>query len=74
MSEKALRLIEADNTLVLISNREESKTKIKKEAEELFKIKIDGISTHIRNNKKYVYIKLNKKYPAIDIATKFGLI
>jgi len=74
MSEKALRLIETDNTLVLVFNREDKKDQIKKQVESHFKIKVEGISTHIKDNKKFAYVKLNKKNPAIDIATKYGLI
>ena len=32
------------------------------------------IRTNIRNNKKIAYVKLNKKYLAIDVATKLGLM
>jgi hypothetical protein len=32
------------------------------------------VNTHIKDNKKYAYVKLNEKNPAIDVATKFGVI
>jgi ribosomal protein L23 len=73
-TEKAVRLIEMNNTLVFEVDRRKSKTEIKKELEELFKIKIDSMNSLIRKNKKYVYVKLNSKNPAIDIATKLGLM
>ena len=73
-TEKAIRLIEAENTLVLEADRRDSKTKIKKQIEEIFNIKVDSVNTLIRKNKKYVYAKLNKKNPAIDVATKLGMI
>ena len=73
-SEKAVRLIEIENKLVIEVNRQKNKEKIKKEFEEIFDVKIDSIKTLIRNNKKYAYIKLNKKNPAIDVATKLGII
>ena len=73
-TEKAVRLIELNNTLVFEVDRRKSKTEIKKEIEEMFKVKIDSINSLIRKNKKNVYVKLNKKNPAIDVATKLGLI
>ena len=73
-TEKAVRLIELNNTLVIEVDRRDSKDKIKKEFEEMFKVKIESINTLIKDNKKIVYIKLNKKNPAIDIATKLGMI
>lgn len=73
-TEKAVRLIELNNTLVLEVDRRKSKTELKKEIEDLFNVKIDSINTSIQANKKIAYIKLNKNNPAIDIATKFGMI
>jgi ribosomal protein L23 len=73
-TEKVVRLIEAENTLVMIFDRKTNKKQIKKEVEEKLKVKLDSVNTHIRDNKKYAYIKLNKSNPAIDVATKFGLI
>lgn len=73
-TEKAVRLIELNNTLMIEADRRDSKTKIKKDFEEMFKVKVDSINTFIRKNKKYAYLKLNKNNPAIDIATKLGMI
>jgi ribosomal protein L23 len=73
-SEKAVRLIEAENTLIIETERQSRKAEIKKEFEEMFKVKIKSVNTLIRGNKKYAYIKLDKKNPAIDIATQLGMI
>ncbi len=73
-TEKAVRLIEINNVLIVEVDRRDSKTQIKKEFEETFNVKIDSINTLIRKNKKLAYIKLNSKNPAIDIATKLGMI
>ena len=73
-TEKAIRLIEAENTLIFEIDRRLSKTEIKKQIEESFNIKVEGIRTFIRLNKKYAYTKLNKKNPAIDVATRLGMI
>lgn len=73
-TEKSVRLIEGDNTITVIVDRRDKKDAIKKEAEETFSVKVDSINTHIQGNVKFAYIKLNKKNPAIDVATKYGLI
>jgi len=73
-SEKAVKLIDIDNTLLFETSRQNRKEEIKKEIEIVFSVKVEKIRTLIRNNKKYVYAKLNKDFPAIDIATKLGMI
>jgi len=73
-TEKAVRLIEIGNTLVVQVDRRKTKKQIKEEFEEMFKVKVDSINTLIKRNKKNAYIKLNEKNPAIDIATKIGMI
>ena len=73
-TEKAVRLIELNNTIVVEADRKEPKEQIKKEFEEMFKVKIDTINTLIHANKKIAYLRLNKNNPAIDVATKLGMI
>lgn len=73
-TEKCVRLIEANNTIVIETGRKIKKPEIKKEFEETFGVKIVKINTSIKGNKKIAYIKLVKENPAIDIATKFGMI
>lgn len=73
-TEKAIMKVEAENTLTFSVDEITTKDEIKKEIEELFKIKVDKIRTHVKNNRKTAYVKLNKKYLAIDIATKLGLM
>jgi large subunit ribosomal protein L23 len=73
-TEKAVMMIERDNLLTFTTELTKNKEEIKKEIEELFEIKVDSIRTLRKNNKKYVYVKLNKKFPAIDVASKLGLM
>lgn len=73
-TEKAVKLIEIENTLIFIVDRKDKKEEIKKEFEEIFKVKVEKIRTLIRKNNKYAYIRLKKENPAIDIATKLGMI
>ena len=74
VTEKAVMMIESQNVLTFETGKEITKQEIKKEIENLFNVKISGIRTLIRDNKKYAYIKLKKEFPAIDIATKLGII
>ena len=73
-TEKAVRLIELNNTLTFEVDRMKTKAEIKKEIEEVFNVKVDSINVLIRLNKKIAYVKLNEKNPAIDIATRLGMI
>ena len=73
-SEKAVKMIDLDNTITLVVERRASKDHIKKEVEKAFDVKVDKMRTLIRNNKKIAYVKLNKANPAIDVATRLGMI
>ncbi len=73
-SEKAVRMIEMDNTLLFEVERKFRKQEIKKEVEEVFNVKVKKVRTHITSNKKFAYVQLNKENPAIDVATKVGMI
>lgn len=73
-SEKAVKLIDMENTLIFQTERQVTKPEIKKEVEGLFNVKVDKVRTLIQGNKKYAYVKLSKKNPAIDVATQLGMI
>lgn len=73
-TEKAIRLIELDNTILFEVHTKDNRTEIAKEVEKIFKVKVENVNIINRGNKKIAYIKLNKKNPAIDIATKLGMI
>ena len=74
VTEKAVMMIEAQNVLTFETDRTKTKVQIKKEIEDLFGIKAEKIRTLVKGNKKYAYIKLKKEFPAIDVATKLGLM
>ncbi len=73
-SEKAVKLIDLENTLIFETDRRESKTDIAKEVTKLFNVKVSKVRTLTRGNKKFAYVKLAKENPAIDVATKIGMI
>ena len=73
-SEKAVKLIDLENTLLFETDRNMTRTEISLEVTKLFGVKVAKVRTLIRNNKKFAYVKLNKENPAIDVATKLGMI
>jgi ribosomal protein L23 len=73
-TEKAVMKIESENVLTFTTGLKSTKTEIKEEVEEIFKVKVERVSTQRRNNQKIAYVKLNKKYLAIDVATKLGMM
>ena len=73
-SEKAVKMIDLDNTLLFETERRVTKTEIKKEIESLFSVKVSSVRTLVKANKKFAFVRLNKANPAIDIATKLGMI
>ena len=74
-TEKAIRLIDSENKLVFVVDRNATKQIVKEELEALFKIKVDKVNTLIGpDGKKRAYVKLNAETPAIDLATKLGLM
>ena len=73
-TEKAVKMIDVDNTLLFEAPRSSDKVSIKKEVQDIFDVKVEKVRTFVQDNKKYAYVKLNKKFPAIDIATKLGMM
>ncbi|HLD97941.1 MAG TPA: 50S ribosomal protein L23 [Candidatus Nanoarchaeia archaeon] len=73
-TEKAIRLVEIDNTLVFEVDSKENKESIKNSIEKMFKVKVEKVNVINRGSIKIAYIRLNKNNPAIDIATKLGMI
>lgn len=73
-SEKAVKMVDLDNTLLFKVERKARKEEIKKEVEKVFNVKVEKVRTLIRQNMKFAYVKLKKENPAIDVATKLGMI
>ena len=74
-TEKSTRLMESENKLVFLVDKKATKESIKKEIEEMFKVKIVNVNTLIGPDaKKKAYVTFSDKTPAIDLATKLGLM
>ena len=55
VTEKAVMLIERENTLVFEFDKRMSKIEVKKEIEEMFGVKVENVNTLVRKNRKYIY-------------------
>ena len=73
-TEKTVKQVEIENKIAFVVERKATKKEIAKEIESMFKVKVASVNTQIRNNKKIAFIKLKPETPAIDIATKLGII
>ncbi|MEL9908812.1 MULTISPECIES: 50S ribosomal protein L23 [Desulfurococcus] len=74
-SEKALTLIDKQNTLTFIVDIDASKTEIKRAVEELFNVKVEDVRTLITpRGEKKAYVKLAPEYKASEVASQLGLI
>ena len=73
-TEKIVKIIEIENTLVFETDRKYGKADIKKEVEDVFDVKVEKVRTHTQKNKKVAYVKLKSEFPAIDVATKLGMM
>ena len=73
-TEKSIRLMESQNILIFVVDIDSDKKMIKNALEDMFKIKVDNVRTYVRKGEKRVYVKFSNENPAIDIATKLGLM
>jgi large subunit ribosomal protein L23 len=73
-TEKALRLLETENTITFNIDRKARKDELKKELVEMFNVKIENIRTHITRGKKMALVRLKKESSAPELATKLGLM
>lgn len=74
-TEKAMRLMEAENKLIFVVDNKATKSGIKAAAEEIFKATVVKVNTLVTNKGvKRAYIKFGGDTLAIDIATQMGLM
>ena len=72
-TEKAVRYIDTENKLVFVVDKKAGKAEIKAEIERMLNVKITKINTlNDSKGKKRAYVQFDT--PAIDIATKLGLM
>ena len=75
ISEKVSARIETDNTLVFVVDKRATKPMIKRAIEELYKMKVEYVRTAITSDGiKKAYVKFSKDTPALDLATRLGVL
>jgi ribosomal protein uL23 len=74
-TEKSIRLMESENKLVFVIDRSAKKADVKNAIEDMFKAKVLDVNVcnDIRGRKK-AFVRFSDDVPAIDIATKLGLM
>ena len=74
-TERAIKTIEDNNTLVFIVDRRASKPMIKKACQELYNIKVSRVNTLVRpDGLKKAYVIISSEQDALDIANKIGIM
>ncbi|MDD2643727.1 MAG: 50S ribosomal protein L23 [Methanobacteriaceae archaeon] len=74
VTEKTMNLIDQNNELTFVVNRESNKNSIKRAIEQLYDVKVEKVNTHISSKGiKLAYIKLTEEEDAEDIAVKMGV-
>lgn len=74
-TEKATRLMESENKLVFIVDKKDTRASVKKEIETMFDTKVINVNIVVGPDaKKKAYVTLSQDKPAIDLATKLGLM
>lgn len=73
-TERTLRTMESENKLLFVVDRKATKADVKKAVESMFKVKVVDVNTYITGGKKKAYVRLGSENPAIDVATKLGMM
>jgi ribosomal protein uL23 len=74
-TEKSIRLMESENKLVFVVDEKATKPEIKKAIEEMFNVKVKQVRTQQDyKGRKKAFVKFADESPAIDLATKLGLM
>ena len=74
-TEKSIRMMESQNMLIFEVEKDATKDMIREAIQDFFKTKVLSVRTRIGPDaKKRAYVKFSNEMPAIDVATKLGLI
>jgi len=75
ITEKAVDMIEKQNKITFIVDKNANKAEIKTAIEKIYNVKVDEVNTikDMQGRKKAI-VKLNKKFKASDLAMRLGII
>lgn len=75
MTEVTSRILETENKLVFVVNKNATKKEIQRAVEELYAVVVEKVNTTIMTNgAKKAFVKLGSGYKAVDVAIKLGVI
>jgi large subunit ribosomal protein L23 len=75
MTERSVSMIENENKLIFIVNREADKDDIAKAVKELYEVEAETVRTLItRQGEKKAFVKLKAGYNASEVAIKLGIL
>ncbi|MCD6549687.1 50S ribosomal protein L23 [Candidatus Micrarchaeota archaeon] len=70
-TEKAIALMEFQNKLVFVVDKNATKQDVKREVEEMFNVKVDKVTVHnTLKGEKRAFVKLKPEYKADEVAAK----
>lgn len=73
-TEKAISMIELENKILFVVEKNATKKEIKEDVEKTFSVKVEYVNTLITpQGQKRAYVKLKKGFKADDIATKLKI-
>ncbi len=74
-TEKSINMIARNNSLSFVVDKRSKSPEIKKAIEELYKVKVARINTsNTVDGRKVAYVRFSPENPALDIATKLGIL
>ena len=75
MTEVTSRLLETENKLVFMVNKNATKRDIKMAVEELYDVVVDKVNSTITSDgEKKAFVRLSSEYKATDVAIKLGIL
>lgn len=75
MTESASIMVEKDNKLIFVVNRDADKADIKRAVETMYEVKVKKVNLLITpQGIKKAYVKLTPEYRASDVAIKLGIL
>jgi ribosomal protein uL23 len=75
ITEQAMDMVDEENKIVLIVDRESNKNQVADAVEILFDVTVKKVNTSITpQNEKKAYVRLSPGDDAMDVATELGMI
>ena len=75
MTEVTSRILEAENKLVFIVNKNSTKHDIKVAVEELYDVAVNQVNSAITpDGEKKAFVRLSPEFKAVDVAIKLGIL